>query len=338
MSVSSASTVSVETPTSSGRDGNTLFVASISPAMRTVERVLTEIAPTDIFVLLVGESGTGKDMLALSLHRQSRRSAEPFVKMSCAALTPDSLTEVLNSPANGDGSGALRGTAGTLFLDDICELDLACQARLLSALPDEAPAAAEAVVAALSARLVCATSRNLDEQLRSGRFREELYFRLNGVCLRIPPLRQRRRDIPRYLELFVEKFAAQLGHPWPALRPRTVQAALEHPWPGNLRQLESFARQIVLLGDEQAVVAEWEGGREAGQVRKENGAGISLKEAGRAASRQAEQELILKTLARTRWNRKRAAQELRISYKALLYKLKDIGVDESLGSNSGKDL
>jgi two-component system response regulator AtoC len=306
--------------------------------MRTVERVLAEIAPMDISVLLLGESGTGKDMLAHSLHRQSRRSTEPFVKMSCAALTPSSLREILNSPANGNGSGALRGSAGTLFLDDICELELACQTRLLSALPDEAPAALEADAPALSARLVCATSRNLDEQLRTGRFREELYFRMNGVCLRIPPLRQRRKDIPRFLGLFVEKFALQLGHPRPALSPRTVQAALEHPWPGNLRQLESFARQIVLLGDERAVVTELEGGREAVQLRKENGTGISLKEAGRAASRQAERELILKTLARTRWNRKRAAQELRISYKALLYKLKDIGMDESLDSNSGKEL
>lgn len=338
MSVSSASTVSIETAASPGRDGHMSFVASVSPAMRTVERVLAEIAPTDISVLLLGESGTGKDMLALSLHRLSRRSTEPFVKMSCAALTPNSLREILNSPANGNGSAALHRTAGTLFLDDICELDLGCQTRLLSALPDEAPAALEADVPALSARLVCATSRNLDEQVRSGRFREELYFRVNGVCLRIPPLRQRRKDIPRFLELFVEKFAAQLGHPRPALSPRTVQAALEHPWPGNLRQLESFARQIVLLGDERAVAAELEGGREAGQVRKENATGISLKEAGRAASRQAEQELILKTLARTRWNRKRAAQELRISYKALLYKLKDIGMGESLDSNSRKEL
>lgn len=332
MSVSPLGTVSVETEAYPARDGLASFVTSVSPAMRTVERVLAEIAPMDISVLLLGESGTGKDVLAHSLHRQSRRSTEPFVKMSCAALTPSSLREILNSPANGNGSGAMHGSAGTLFLDDICELELACQTRLLSALPDEAPAALEADAPALSARLVCATSRNLDEQLRTGRFREELYFRMNGVCLRIPPLRQRRKDIPRFLELFVEKFALQLGHPRPALSPRTVQAALEHPWPGNLRQLESFARQIVLLGDERAVVAELEGGREAVQLRKENGTGISLKEAGRAASRQAERELILKTLARTRWNRKRAALELRISYKALLYKLKDIGVDESLSS------
>ena len=332
MNVSSLSTVSVETEAYAGRDALESFLASVSPAMRMVERVLAEIAPMNISVLLLGESGTGKDVLAHRLHRLSRRSAEPFVKMSCAALTPGSLREILNSPANGNGSGAVHGSAGTLFLDDICQLDLACQTRLLSALPDESTAALDIDSPPLSARLVCATSRNLDEQLRTGRFREELYFRVNGVCVRIPPLRQRRKDIPRFLGLFVEKFASLLGRPRPSLSPRTVQAALQHPWPGNLRQLESFARQIVLLGDERAVVAELESVREAGPVRKENGTGISLKEAGRAASRQAERELILKTLARTRWNRKRAAQELRISYKALLYKLKDIGVDESLGS------
>lgn len=310
-------------------EGNHSYVSSVSPGMRGVERLLADIAPTDIPVLLVGESGTGKDILALHLHRGSRRKQEPFVKMSCAGLTAETLQSFLNGTDKGNGSNGSSLHPGTLFLDEICDLDLSCQPRLLSSLPDGASSSVEGAGAMLEARLICATSHNLDEQLRTGRFREELYFRINGVCLRIPPLRHRREDIPLLLEFFVEKYAAEMGRRKPSVSSRTVQAAIEHPWPGNVRELENFARMIVLLGDERAAAVELESANGSHTAQKENGGAISLKEASRAASRQAERELILKTLARTRWNRKRAAQELQISYKALLYKLKDIGLDDS---------
>jgi two-component system response regulator AtoC len=164
--------------------------------------------------------------------------------------------------------------------------------------------------------------------MRAGRFREELYFRLNGVCLRLPPLRHRREDIAALAEFFLAKYAGLFQRPQPALSAQGLRALQEHSWPGNIRELENSMKKTVILGEnvfqsaEASVVP-------ASPVGKTNG--ISLKEAARAASRQAEREMILKALARTRWNRKRAAVELRISYKALLYKLKQIGPEEAVG-------
>jgi two-component system, NtrC family, response regulator AtoC len=166
--------------------------------------------------------------------------------------------------------------------------------------------------------------------MHAGRFRSELYYRINGVCLRLPPLRDRREDIPLLVEFFLTKYAAQLGRPRPCLSPRTLQILGEHSWPGNIRELENVVKKIVALGDEQLATAEL--GAAAGETRKTDAAvrhNHSLKAAARAASREAERELIMKALARTRWNRKRAAQELQISYKSLLYKLKQIGFEDS---------
>ena len=169
--------------------------------------------------------------------------------------------------------------------------------------------------------------------MRAGRFRSELYYRINGVCLRLPPLRERKEDIPLLVEVFLTKHAAQLGRPRPSLSPRTFQAFLDHSWPGNIRELENVIKKVVALGDEQFAIAELiAGGRETRKTEVIARYGYSLKAAARAASREAERELILKALARTRWNRKRAAQELQISYKSLLYKLKQIGLEDS-GAN-----
>jgi len=181
----------------------------------------------------------------------------------------------------------------------------------------------------LSARLISATSRNLDEEVRAGRFRNELYYRINGVCLRLPPLRERKDDIPLLVEFMLTKHAAEFGRPRPALSPRTLRVFLEHSWPGNIRELENSVRKIVALGDERLAVADLECApvEARAPVDAPETRGYSLKAAARAASRGAEREMILKALAHTRWNRKRAAQELQISYKSLLYKLKQIGFE-----------
>jgi two-component system response regulator AtoC len=202
---------------------------------------------------------------------------------------------------------------------------------LLYALPDGIEQPRQGL---LTARVISTTSRNLDEELRTGRFRSELYYRINGVCLRLPPLRERKDDIPLLVESMLSKHAAQLGRARPALSPRTLRMFLDYPWPGNVRELENVVKEIVALGDERLAIAELGSvPREAAialeqpQVR-----GHSLKAAARAASREAEREMILKALERTRWNRKRAAQELQISYKSLLYKLKQIGMQDT-GAN-----
>ena len=302
-----------------------LFVGSVSPAMQTVERVITDIAPTDIPVLLVGESGTGKEIMALRIHQLSRRNGEAFLKFSCAALTPESLAELVEGGEN--SHGRRRGAArGTLFLDEVCEMDGACQPWLLHALPDGSGVGANG--GSLAARVICSTSRNLEEEMRAGRFREELYFRINGVCLRLPPLRHRREDIPLLVEQFQRKYEAQFGRPHRELSAHTLELMIQHAWPGNIRELENAVKRIVALGDEQVAVADLEAALVGPRPNGGHNGTPSLKETARAASRQAERELILKTLMRTRWNRKRAAQELQISYKALLYKLKQIGMDE----------
>jgi two-component system, NtrC family, response regulator AtoC len=303
------------------------FVAGMSAAMRTLESVLKEIASTNIPVLLLGESGTGKEMFAHRLHHLSQRSGEPLSRVACASMNSATFAAELglNSKNHGEGAG---GAAGSVFFDEISELDATCQRSLLYALPDGIEESRRGL---LTARLISATSRNLDEEVRAGRFRNELYYRINGVCLRLPPLRERKDDIPLLVEFMLTKHAAQFGRPRPVLSPRTLRVFLEHCWPGNIRELENSVKKIIALGDERLAVAELETApRETTPTADPPGArGHSLKAVARAASREAEREMILKALAHTRWNRKRAAQELQISYKSLLYKLKQIGVEDT---------
>ena len=302
------------------------FVGGISPAMQTLENVLAEIAPTNIPILLVGESGTGKEMVAKRVHDLSSRRNEPFARISCASMNSATISSELGLNRNGD-SGNGRFDAGTTFLDEISELDASCQRNLLYALPDGDMTSRTGM---LTSRVVSATNRNLDEEMRAGRFRNELYYRINGVCLRLPPLRERKDDIPLLVECFLTKHAARFARPRPTLGPRTLRMFLDHSWPGNIRELENVVKKIVALGDEELALAELYVEPVAPQ-KSENAAGqnYSLKAAARAASREAEREMIMKALARTRWNRKRAAQELQISYKSLLYKLKQIGFGET---------
>ena len=303
------------------------FVTGICPAMQTLESVIAEIASTNIPVLFLGESGTGKAIFAQRIHQLSTRSEEPLVTVSCAAMNPAQLLAELRLNSSRNTDPAMR-SAGSVIFDEISELDSACQRNLLYALPD---GHADAGRGLLGARVISTTRRNLDDEMRAGRFRTELYYRINGVCLRLPPLRDRREDIPILVESFLSKHAAQFGRPRPSLSPRTLRILLEHSWPGNIRELENVVKKIIALGDEQLAVSELAltppEPPAGGEVAESHG--YSLKAASRAASREAERGLILKALARTRWNRKRAAQELQISYKSLLYKLKQIGVLDS---------
>jgi DNA-binding NtrC family response regulator len=295
-------------------------VSGLCPAMQSLESVIAEIARTNIPVLFTGESGTGKAIYAQQLHRLSGRDEDAFARVTCAALNSATFASELDAHTNGRA-------AGTILLDEVTELDSACQRNLLYALPD---GEANPRPGTLQARIVSTTSHNLDEEMRAGRFRADLYYRINGVCLRLPPLRDRREDIPLLVEFFLTKHAAQFGRPRPLLTPRTVRILMDHSWPGNIRELENVVKKIVALGDEQRAVAELEAEPAVEPVETAAApAAFSLKAAARAASRVAEREMILKTLEHTRWNRKRAAQELQISYKSLLYKLKQIGFEDS---------
>ena len=305
------------------------FVSGLSPATRSLESMIGEIASTNIPVLLIGESGTGKEMYAHLVHRLSDNRDKPLARISCGAADASSFLAELGLNASGR-NGAAKTEFGTVFFDEVSELDPACQRNLLCALPDGDGSRSAGL---LTARVVATTSRNLDEEIRAGRFRRELYYRINGVCLRLPPLRERKEDIPLLTEYFLTKQAGKLGRQRPTISRRTLDRFTEYSWPGNVRELENAVMKLVALGDENRVVAELAWEIPATRAAETGGNhGHSLKAAARAASRGAERELILEALTRTRWNRKRAAQALQISYKSLLYKLKQIGIVDSSGS------
>jgi two-component system response regulator AtoC len=302
--------------------------------MRAVGAVIRELAQSEVPVLLLAEKGAGKHATARWIHEMSGRSEQPFRGLVCSTLKAEDL-------------GALGGDdwfkQGTIFLDEIADLSPEWQARIMEILPRAENVLGEnrggnhrsenhrsenhGSSPTESARLICGSERDLELEVKAGRLREDLYYRISGVCLRLPPLRQRREDIPLLVEHFLAKYARDFRRPVPRLSVEAQRLFRDYSWPGNVRELENAARALVALGDEDVAM----GGLRALLSRPDaggNGTQVSLKQVARAASRVAERELILRVLTRTRWNRRRAAQELQISYKALLYKMKQIGCSE----------
>src|ERR1700683_2985739 len=280
------------------------FVSGMSPAMQTLENVVAEIALTNIPVLLVGESGTGKEMFAHRIHCLSANVEAPLVKIPCASLNVTNFANELGLDSNGN---SVNEKFGTVFFDEISELDSTCQRSLLYALPDGDARPRRGL---LGARVISTTSRNLDEEMRAGRFRSELYYRITGACLRLPPLRDRKEDIPILVESFLTRYSAEFGRARPTFRPRTLRRFLDYSWPGNIRQLGNVVKKIVALGDENLALPEAAAAPVEVRTPPVETRSYSLKAAARAASRG-------------------AAQELQISYKSLLYKLKQIGLPET---------
>jgi len=303
------------------------FLDTLSPAMRDVEQVIAHVAPTDFTILLIGESGVGKEAIASHIHRQSRQNQKSFTKIVCGALTPE-IFEMLRRDSENDNGHGGGSRIGTLFLDEITDLAYACQASLLQILPDGGTGS---IRRSLNARIISTTSRDqgfLEHAMEQGVLRRDLFYRLNGVCLRIPPLRERRDDIPGLADFLIRKYSLHLQRPQPSLSPRVLQILQEYSWPGNIRELVNMVKKVVAVGSDSAV-SDLLSMVTATRPSSEIADNLSLKQAARAASRQVEKEMILKVLTQTHWNRKRAAQHLQISYKALLYKLRQIGLDES---------
>ncbi len=292
------------------KSGERVWLESVSAGMRTVEAVIRELSQNDLPVLVVAEHGSGKAAAAARIHVLSSRATEPF--------------QVYQSGEAGEGIlGARDGEGGTVYLQDVGELTAAAQKELVRQIGLNGNGDAQR----RPPRYICGTSRELEPEVKAGKFREDLYYGISGVCLRLPPLRQRKEDIPVLRDWFLSSAARDFCRAVPALSAETQNFFLEYNWPGNIRELKDAARAIVALGDETLAM----GGLRSLLRRADhggNGGKISLKNAARAASREAEREIILQVLARTRWNRRRAAQELQISYKALLYKLKQIGCEE----------
>jgi two-component system, NtrC family, response regulator AtoC len=302
--------------------------------MKELRENVDKLARTNMPVLIRGESGTGKEIIARLIHRKSLREAGSFVKVTCSAIPGTPLEGELFGNERGGftgGDGAKpeivqQAAHGTLFLDEIGDLGKALQARLLQLLQEFSPLEG-AEVDHLDVRMICATNRNLEEEIKSGAFRPDVFYRLNVANIDLPPLRERRADIPILVNYFLERYREKFNCVVRSISSTTLQSLEEFSWPGNIRELENLIKRYVILGSESAICEGLADPaiRTFGQTNPGDGR-LSLKRITKQASRELEREIILQVLAEHRWNRRRTARALNISYRALLYKMKDAGV------------
>jgi two-component system response regulator AtoC len=328
---------------------NGIFIYA-SDKMHRIKEIIDQVANTDVTVLIQGESGSGKEVVARSIHLNSLRRDKPFVKVNCAALPQELLESELFGYEKGAFTGAYRqkpgkfelANGGTIFLDEILEISPSLQAKLLQVLQDrEFSRLGGKKDIRVDARVLVSTNRNIKEAVENGRFREDLYYRLNVVNITIPPLRERKEEIPIFVEYFLDKFEKKFHKKVKPLSDQIMKGLLNRDWPGNVRELENVIQRCVVLGNEGANIEEWVSASEkesnptmteTNQVNKKPRP--SLKEVHREAIIQAESEVIRKALEQANWNRKKASSILNISYKALLYKIKQCGIDKSSPSFS----
>ncbi len=312
--------------------------------MQSVRELVAKVAGTNTTVLLRGESGVGKEIVARAIHRLSPRATKQFLKVNCAALPGELLESELFGHERGAFTGAYRqkpgkfeaADGGTLLLDEIGEVPLRLQAKLLHVLQDgEFSRVGGEKVIGTDARLIASTNRDLEVAMRAHQFREDLYYRLNVIEIRIPPLRERREEIPALVDHFRRKFNAQYLRSI-EIPPDTLRLFTEYHWPGNIRELENAVKRVIILGSARPVHQEVQGNLDRGTRASNptavtgttlNGDGvISLKAIARQAAREAERVAIKDVLERVHWNRAKASRLLQISYKALLYKIVQCGL------------
>jgi len=316
-----------------------IFFLAASPVMRKIRAQLAQVARVDIPVLLLGESGAGKEVLARLIHKLSRRAVRPLMKINCAALPHDLLESELFGYEAGAFTGATRSKPGmlelchqgTIFLDEIGEMSPALQAKLLHVLQDGrfSRLGGRAGMAS-DFRVLAATNVNIKDAMDARAFREDLYYRLNAFTIQVPPLRERREEIPLLLKEFMRQFSEKYDCPPAECSPQLVRACLRHPWPGNLRELGNFVKRYMVLQDEALAIAELEEGQPVSGIAREideAGDGLvkpgeGLKSLVQSLKERAEPRIIERVLIATRWNCKMAAVQLKISFKALLYKMK----------------
>ncbi len=323
--------------------GDDLFFIAASPEMRRIRSQVAQVANVDVPILLLGESGTGKEILARLIHKLSPRAHRTFLKVNCAALP----TELLESELFGYEAGAFTGAMrpkpgkfelcdkGTILLDEIGEMPVGMQAKLLHVLQDQQfSRLGSRSVVRVDVRILAATNVDIQQAIAAKKLRQDLYYRLNAVSLQLPPLRERREEIPVMLRHFMARFAARYARTPLPLSPRLLEACLKHPWPGNLRELENFVKRFLILGDESLALAELETREDGGVLPPEDKPELPVERPGglkslvRSLKDEAEMQAISRALEQTNWNRKKAATLLNISYKALLYKIRQYGLEE----------
>ncbi len=321
---------------------NGIFIYA-SENMQRIKEIIDQVANTDVTVLIQGESGVGKEVVARSIHLNSHRRDKPFVKVNCAALPQELLESELFGYEKGAFTGAYRNkpgkfemaNGGTIFLDEIVEVSPPLQAKLLQVLQDkEFSRLGGKKDVRVDVRVLAATNKNMEETVKSGQFREDLYYRLNVVNITIPPLRERREEIPIFGEYFLDKFGKKFNKKVKPLTEKMMKAFLQYHWLGNVRELENVIQRYIVLGNDDVIIDEL-----TSQIEKDSipfmpkahspkQVRSSLKEVHREAVIRAETEVIRKALTLTNWNRKQAAKMLNVSYKALLYKLKECGAQK----------
>lgn len=330
---------------------------SASARMIEVIDTIEKVASTSATVLIRGESGVGKEIAARLIFSRSHRNRKPFIKVNCAAIPNDLLESELFGYEAGAFTGAQRSkpgkfelaNGGTLFLDEIGEMHPALQAKLLHVLQDgEFSRLGSKRDTAVDVRVICATNKSLEEQVAGGLFREDLFYRINVVTVHIPPLRERRNEIPLLVRHFIGKYSTLYGREVEPFENSAMQAFTGYAWPGNIRELENICKRYVIVGNAGQIIREISshsaGAQTIGQLQSTRSSAansapapeLSLLEIGHKAAWQAERQAILEMLVETRWNRREAASRLRVSYKALLNKINRMK-KEDLSSTSTKN-
>jgi len=307
-----------------------------SEVMQALRSRMDKVASANVPVLIQGESGTGKDIIARMIHGLSPWRVGPFVKVNCPAIPGTLLESELFGYEKGAFTGAYGSKPGrvelahrgTLFLDEISELDLALQSKLLQLLQDGQFCRIGAQEdKKVEVRIVCATNRQLEVEIESGTFRQDLFYRINVVNLHLPPLRERRADIEDLIHYFLEYYNRKYNCRARALSADLVAVLQKYHWPGNIRELENLIKRYVILGSEEVISNDLVTREQEYFNPDLNLDGpISLKKLTRQATRELERKVILKVLQAHHWNRKQAARALSISYRALLYKIRDAGL------------
>ena len=330
--------------------GDELFFLAASPAMRRIRAQAALVANVDIPVLLLGESGTGKEVLARLIHKLSSRARRTFLKVNCAALPADLLESELFGYEPGAFTGAQHSKPGkfelcdkgTFLLDEIGEMPPVLQAKLLHVLQDNCfSRLGSRATIKVDVRIIAATNIDIQQAIATRKLREDLYYRLNAFVLTLPPLRDRREEVPLLLKQFLARQSELYARPPLTLSTHLMEACLRYSWPGNLRELGNFVKRHLILRDEDVAIAELESksGSNGSAVNGSAAAAHSaaapsdLKQMVRGMKDEAEAEAIARALEQTRWNRKEAARMLNISYKALLYKIRQYGIEAPAGSS-----